>query len=382
MNNIFDFATGELSQDAFICWFFNWFNEGDNPRLKQLVCNFCNDKLGVSNVTSVDLHRQFSSKVEKDNKKFSVKIDVLIILNKEIAVIVEDKTFTSEHDDQILRYKEGLEILQNQDKENKLRIEKKSYSISKIVCVYWKTGFFYDYDKRVNADKVVNSEDLIELLKDYRNENQIIDMYVQNLTNNEEWYEKHKKYWDRADENEEESVWNTNLRNYQIAQYTLMREFFPEEETWKEKGDLFFVEHGSSYGIPWTEIWIYFNQNDCAFDEIKRFRIFWRIDTDSKGSYISLRLHKSQKGAWDSKYNTFKKEVENFIEKDATYLWTDINPGKTNSYKEADIAHFTIKKDTWEMDGGQQLKRTVKALTEHILEFAKSKYGPNVYENN
>lgn len=30
MNNIFSFATGELSQDAFICWCLNWINEPDN----------------------------------------------------------------------------------------------------------------------------------------------------------------------------------------------------------------------------------------------------------------------------------------------------------------------------------------------------------------
>ena len=29
MNNIFFFVTGELSQDAFICWCLNWINEPD-----------------------------------------------------------------------------------------------------------------------------------------------------------------------------------------------------------------------------------------------------------------------------------------------------------------------------------------------------------------
>lgn len=93
-------------------------------------------------------------------------------------------------------------------------------------------------------------------------------------------------------------------------------------------------------------------------------------------------MHKSQKGDWDSKYEVFKDEVKNFIESDATYSWKEINPGKTNSYKEADIAHFTINKNTWEVDDGQQLIKIVRALTEDILELATTKYGPNAYEAN
>ncbi len=381
MNNIFEFATGELSQDAFICWFFNWFNEGDNTIFKELVCKFCRDKIGISNLHSVDIHRQFSRKVKKDKSTFSVKIDVLVILNGKIALIIEDKTFTSEHSNQILRYEEGLRIIQDNN-EGELVINNKSYHISDIKSVYWKTGFFYNYDTRVKSDIIINADYLIDFFNDYRKDSQIIDMYVQKLLDDKQWYKTHEKYWDSIDGDQNCGVWNTNLCNHQIAQYTMMREFFPEEETWKEKGDFFFVEHGTSYGRPWTEIWIYYNQSDSDSDENKRFRIFWRIDTDSKGSYISLRLHKSQKGDWDSKYEIFKEEVKKFIESDTTYLWKDINPGKTSSYKEADIAHFTINKDTWEADNGHQLIKIVRALTEDILELATTKYGPNVYEAN
>lgn len=30
MNNLFDFATSELSQDAVICWCVNWYNEKES----------------------------------------------------------------------------------------------------------------------------------------------------------------------------------------------------------------------------------------------------------------------------------------------------------------------------------------------------------------
>ena len=48
-NNIFKFATKELSQDAFLCWLINWINlpTQENTEIKNLAKNFI-DKL-VSN---------------------------------------------------------------------------------------------------------------------------------------------------------------------------------------------------------------------------------------------------------------------------------------------------------------------------------------------
>ncbi len=380
MNNIFKFATGELSQDAFICWFFNWFNEGDNPKLKQLVCDFCKDKLDIPTLSSVDIHRQFSKKVEREKQSFSVKIDVLIILNNEIAVIIEDKTFTSEHSNQIMRYEDGLRILQEQDDAGKLRIEDNVYSISKIMSVYWKTGFFYNCDKCVVADKIVDSDYLMKLFGEYRSENELIEMYVQKLLDDKQWYDDHSKYWAKSNDKEDEGAWNTNLCNHQIAQYTMMREIFPEQDTWKG-GDFFYVEHGSSFGRPWTEIWVYCDRRSCDPEGDKRFEIFWRIDTDSNGSYISLRLYKLQKGKWDSKYTEIKDHVKEYIRKDGSFSWEELDPGMRGSYKEADIAHFKIDPQIWKTNG-ECIKGVIRALTDDVLEFAKEKYGPNAYDRD
>ena len=372
-NNIFKYATSELSQDAFICWFFNWFNEGDSPKLKQLVCDFCKDKLGVPSLSSVEIHRQFSRKVETKSGIFSVKIDVLVVLNETIAVIIEDKTFSSEHSDQILRYEEGLKLLQNQDDEKRLKIDKESYNISKIMSVYWKTGFYYDYDECVEADVKINSQYLISLLKDYRSESQIIDMYVQKLLNDEQWYKDHKKYWELDDKREDYSIWNTNLAKNYIAQYTMMKEIFPEKQN-----KLFYVDHGSSFGRPWTETWIYNNYKYCESKGDKSFEIFWRIDTDNKGSYISLRLYKGIKGKWDNRYNIFKELSREYIEKNYPDMWGKykLDPGTKDSYKEADIVHFTINEEIWKVDG-VRIKEVVKALTKNILEYAEKSYGSN-----
>ena len=36
-NSLFSFATSELSQDAFICWCLNWFNDASKPVLQEMA---------------------------------------------------------------------------------------------------------------------------------------------------------------------------------------------------------------------------------------------------------------------------------------------------------------------------------------------------------
>ena len=116
-NNIFEFATGELSQDAFICWCANWFNDDSKPRLKDMSVELMRKFTGIEDIKSVMVCRQFSQDVYIDDKKLALKIDVLLVVNDKIAVIVEDKTYTSEHDNQIQRYVDGIKYLAANAKE-------------------------------------------------------------------------------------------------------------------------------------------------------------------------------------------------------------------------------------------------------------------------
>ena len=113
-NNIFNFATSELSQDAFICWLCNWVNFDDNilsedeKKLKLLATEFIEKMLGEKlEDRKVNIKRQYQ------------KIDVLLeIQNKtefitneneknpvvDIYVIIEDKVGTGLHSNQIEIY--------------------------------------------------------------------------------------------------------------------------------------------------------------------------------------------------------------------------------------------------------------------------------------
>ena len=84
-----------------------------------------------------------------------------------LLIIIEDKTFTSEHDNQLLRYV-------NQVKE--------VYPHAKIRGVYYKTGFQSDL-KNVQAANyaIVTRKDILSLMKPYteQTKNQIFKDYYE-----------------------------------------------------------------------------------------------------------------------------------------------------------------------------------------------------------
>ncbi|WP_315515646.1 PD-(D/E)XK nuclease family protein [Leptotrichia wadei] len=156
-NNIFNFATSELSQDAFICWLCNWVNFDDNDlsedekKLKELATEFIKKMLGEKlEDRKVNIKRQYQ------------KIDVLLeIQNKtnqvvDMYVIIEDKVGTGLHSNQI----EGYTKL----------ISEKNKSKAQIKTVYYKT---YDEDNMENlkengVDVIFGREKILELFGKYK----------------------------------------------------------------------------------------------------------------------------------------------------------------------------------------------------------------------
>ena len=198
-NNIFDFATSELSQDAFICWLCNWVNFDDNSlsedekKLKLLATEFIEKMLGEKlEDRKVNIKRQYQ------------KIDVLLeIQNKtefitkgnktnpvvDMYVIIEDKVGTGLHGNQQKTYRDLMSE----------KNEKDNGSRAKIKVVYYK---IYDEDnmerlKENGIDIIFGRKDILELSKKYENsiDNVIFKNYYDYLSNIEEdinSYEKKK----------------------------------------------------------------------------------------------------------------------------------------------------------------------------------------------
>lgn len=95
--NIFQFATKELSQDAFLCWVFSFANpeysKGVYKELHLLALDCFKELLGYKGaITNLEIKTQIK------------RIDVWIEVNGDHLIIIEDKTFSTLGNDQLEKY--------------------------------------------------------------------------------------------------------------------------------------------------------------------------------------------------------------------------------------------------------------------------------------
>ena len=165
--NIFDIATKELSQDAFITWLLA-FADNDNQQYdkelnlcaKEFVSMLIKKQIPNFNepILTVEAGRQWEN------------IDVWAEVNGKYLIIIEDKTISSEHSNQLERYKE---IAEKWCSENKYETP---------ICIYLKSG--NDSVNIFNAIKekgfaIFDRTDFITLLNNHKEikNNIFIDFY-------------------------------------------------------------------------------------------------------------------------------------------------------------------------------------------------------------
>lgn len=163
--NIFDYATSELSQDAFICYLLA-FGKEEYKDTNLQEYKMAHDFLSLCNI---DADEEI-----KEIKKQYKSIDVLIVTDKHL-LIVEDKTGTGEHDDQIVRYvKELRKDILSKDKQIK-------------VCYLKTQNYVYDYetsDKEIlpqDCCRSLRRDDMLRLIKPNRQINLIFESFYSRL---------------------------------------------------------------------------------------------------------------------------------------------------------------------------------------------------------
>lgn len=411
MNNLFSFATGELSQDAFICWCLNWINEPDTVathRYRQLGLDLlaklidkpsnC-DKLSKVDIKSIDkviLVQQV------------LNIDVLAIIPQyKLAIIIEDKTSTSEHGNQISLYKDSLESVFNSKKpwnaysklekafkRSELNIDCANLSDYHIHTVYFKTGYYFDYDWQVAHSESVHNyltgPMFLDILKNYNDcESDILKSYCEHLKQQLNWCQSVSKIHGRYDDGEQYIKWE------RITQHGLLQIVFDNENldgSWLWKDMSVYPNQYSTGtnqgGSPWTNrrFWTRIESDAILSDPPKSFKpwLFWRIDHDSKGTYLSLRYYNhdsTELGKIIRKriYNQLNIMLDATISEELARLNTVyencITRPSHGNYYENTLIHIGIDSvlDSWGANKGQPFIDLVqdidKKLKEVIISF-------------
>lgn len=171
--NLFDWATSELSQDAFLSWLINWADpkyQSVDHNLYHCAVQFVRSLLKDNNHLEIQ-----TIKVERQWKH----IDVLVTINDNIIIVIEDKTFSSEHSDQLTRYAEEV---------------KAKFSTAHIHKIYFKMHEQSNYNAVIKAEfHPYTRQEMLSVLNEYialssseRKNDIIVDfhLYLTNLENN------------------------------------------------------------------------------------------------------------------------------------------------------------------------------------------------------
>ena len=167
--NLFDFATSELSQDAFLAWLIQYAdcdNADDATGAYAAAHRFLYHAFGLNSIEKP--MGNLRVKVERQYRHIDVYAEIAEVNSeKKYALILEDKAGTTVHDDQLTRYRET--------------VKSEGYGDSQLICIYCQT-------RNESIKKCVEESgfhqlgrrELIAILKDTSG-NQIIESFVLHL---------------------------------------------------------------------------------------------------------------------------------------------------------------------------------------------------------
>ncbi|RYZ22247.1 MAG: nuclease [Chitinophagaceae bacterium] len=167
--NIFSIATKELSQDGFFTWLLQWADSSNtvydlnlHEAAKECIKYFIQLQHDTSNlaVDTVRTWRQWEH------------IDIVAEVNQEFAIIIEDKTNSAEHSEQLERYKE-IATKHYQEKGRKLAF------------IYLKTGNESSSKLKKVKEKgfaIADRKSVLNILNAYQVENAIFHEFKEHLT--------------------------------------------------------------------------------------------------------------------------------------------------------------------------------------------------------
>lgn len=159
MTNFFEIASDELTQDSFICWLLSNSEDKEIGNISKSFLDFlCGEHFDYNKVKITKITRQF--------KHIDIIIDYLVD-DEPRLLIIEDKTNSSMHDDQLNNY---YKEVSSWDKgKAKKRI---------VHYVYYKTGIVDEQEeKQLNHFKLFSLNEIYEFFENLETKSQIINDY-------------------------------------------------------------------------------------------------------------------------------------------------------------------------------------------------------------
>ena len=180
MKNLFDYATKELSQDAFLRWLFenyNCENESVKNAFRKLFDSFTKDKFKDKTITDLTTVAQWK------NIDISIwfKIDGI-----EQLIVIEDKTGSGIHDDQLARYEKEIighnVFWRNEENRKKYGCERYIENNGNVFKVFYKTNIIDEWEAEHAEDlgwKTYDIYSIYDLFKDIETDNEVLGYYVE-----------------------------------------------------------------------------------------------------------------------------------------------------------------------------------------------------------
>ncbi len=268
--NLFSYATSELSQDAFLCWILAWAHpkfKSENPRLQACGEAFLRDMLAQKGITLDTLENV-------DVRKQDQHIDVLCIVNGIYSIIIEDKTNTSSHGDQLERYIRQM--------------VGKHFDMDHIVPIYYKTSdqSHYDQERKMGYFPYTRRKALDILIQYNDGSHAILNDYTCRLQEIESWTQSYSTLpidkWG----------WHSWIGFYKALQERI------EDSHWK------YVPNPSGGFLGMWCFWI-----GDIFMQLEQEKLCLKVETTNKSDAKSVRQSLLQKALAlsDSGYISIRK---------------------------------------------------------------------------
>ena len=328
--NIFFHAPKELTTDAFLVWVIYYLDS--DIKFEKYKQSFF-DKIILKKedrgkkVDNISLRRQ-----END-------VDVILSFHfksrqEERLVLFENKTWTTTHDEQLVKYK--------------------TFYPNCYRYLYYKLGYVNSQERmNVGNDQydIIDVHTMCEVLEDMRSLHPLIDMYykyIKDISNGQKAYE------DELFKKNYSILWDGDAQKFLCDMIT--------SEMAKLDIPYLEIRNGTSFGRPWTQIDIAEKKADgYGYWE----KLFWRVDIRSNKFYVRLNQYgePSNQEETDAKLlrrDHLRKECANIVS-----TIKGLQAGSmTNGTYESEVLIFFLEDNDFHL-----LLKSIPRITNKIVKF-------------